>query len=303
MTSEPVVVIANGRVTAVQSRYDPLPVDASIVDLPGATLLPGLIDSHLHLCFDASEDPVGHLALMDRAMLLKHMAAAARRALRAGVTTVRDLGDRGYAALELRGRSTGPHPLPTIVASGPPITSPGGHCHFLGGEVDGLDSARAAVRERAERGVDVIKVMASGGNMAAGPLPFEPQFGVDFLRTVVDEAHRRGLPVTAHAHSAQSIADAVTAGVDGIEHATFMTATGVDARDAVIRSIVERRIAVGVTVGREPGTSASPPPAIASRFEALLAASRRLHAAGALIVGGSDAGVATVKPHDVLRYA
>ncbi|MGH9124793.1 MAG: amidohydrolase family protein, partial [Acidimicrobiales bacterium] len=105
------------------------------------------------------------------------------------------------------------------------------------------------------------------------------------------------------AHSAQSIADAVTAGVDGIEHATFMTATGVDARDAVIRSIVERRIAVGATVGREPGRSASPPPAIASRFEALLAARRRLHAAGALIVGGSDAGVAAIKPHDVLRYA
>jgi imidazolonepropionase-like amidohydrolase len=240
---------------------------------------------------------------MDDEMLLEHMAAAAHRALRAGVTTVRDLGDRDYAALELRGRSTWPHPLPTIVASGPPITCAGGHCHFLGGEVDGLDSALDAVRERAERGVDVIKIMASGGNMTAGPLPFEAQFGVEFLRAVVEEAHRQGLPVTAHAHSAQAIADAVAAGVDGIEHATFMTATGVDARPDVIRSIAQRRIAVGATVGRQPGPGVVPPTAIASRLEAMLAARRLLHASGAVIVGGSDAGVAPSKPHDVLRHA
>jgi imidazolonepropionase-like amidohydrolase len=303
LTANPVVVIDAGRIVAVHTETRTVPDGAEVVDLPEATLMPGLVDAHLHLCFDASDDPVGHMVGMDDDTLRQHMAAAARQALQAGVTTVRDLGDRNYLALELRDAFDASDPLPTIVASGPPITSPGGHCHFLGGAADGIDGARAAVRERAERGVDVIKVMASGGNMTEGPHPYEPQFGVEFLRAVVDEAHSHGLPVTAHAHSAQSIADAVAAGVDGIEHATFMTATGVDAPDDVIRTIVERRIAIGSTVGRDPGHELAPPPAIASRMAALIANRRRLHQSGALVVAGSDAGIGPSKPHDVLRFA
>jgi imidazolonepropionase-like amidohydrolase len=145
--------------------------------------------------------------------------------------------------------------------------------------------------------------MASGGNMTVDSCPYEPQFGVEFLRAVVDEAHGRRLPVTAHAHSAQSIADAVAAGVDGIEHATFMTATGVDASDDVIRALTEQRIAIGSTVGREPGHEGAPPPAIASRMAALIAARRRLYQSGALVVAGSDAGIGPSKPHDVIRFA
>jgi imidazolonepropionase-like amidohydrolase len=305
LTARPSVVVADGVIAAVHGPAGPVPPGAHVMDLPGLTLMPGLVDAHLHLCFDATGDPAGHLAQADDDTLRERMAGAARRALRAGVTTVRDLGDRGYLALELRDRGPagGAGPLPAIVAAGPPITTPGGHCHFLGGAASGERALRAAVRERAERGVDVIKVMASGGNMTPGSLPYEPQFGAASLRAIVDEAHHHGLPVTAHAHSARSVADAVAAGVDGIEHATFMAADGVDAPEAVIRAIAARRIAVGWTVGRDPGHVGTVPPQIASRMAGLIAARRRLYEAGAVLVPGSDAGVSPAKPHDVLRYA
>jgi hypothetical protein len=149
----------------------------------------------------------------------------------------------------------------------------------------------------------VIKVMASGGTMTPGSLAHEPQFSAGSLRAIADEAHRHGLPVVAHAHSATSIADALAAGIDGIEHTTFMTADGVDAPETVIRAIAARRIAVGWTVGRDPAHAGPVMPQIASRMPALIATRRRLYESGAVLVPGSDAGVTPAKPHDVLRFA
>jgi len=135
-----------------------LPADADVMDLAGATVLPGLVDTHVHLAFDASADPVTGLAGRDDEGVRAAMTAAARIALAGGVTAIRDLGDRDYLSLELRARPG----LPTIVAAGPPITTPLGHCHFLGGQTaDSPDGVRRAVREHAERGCDVIKVMAT----------------------------------------------------------------------------------------------------------------------------------------------
>lgn len=116
-------------------------------------------------------DPVAALAGRDDSAALAAMSAAGRAALRGGITTVRDLGDRDYLSLGLRGARD----LPTIVAAGPPITTPAGHCHFLGGATEPTPQAlRAAVRERADRGVDIIKVMASGGTMTRVPARRHP---------------------------------------------------------------------------------------------------------------------------------
>src|SRR5579859_2158929 len=129
---EPAVVIDGERIVAVTSGSGALPDGADVVELAGATLLPGLIDTHVHLAFDASTDPVGALSRRSDPEVIESMTEAGRHALRGGVTTVRDLGDRDYLSLGLRGRAD----LPTIVAAGPPITTPRGHCYFLGGGVE-----------------------------------------------------------------------------------------------------------------------------------------------------------------------
>ncbi|MPY81028.1 MAG: amidohydrolase family protein [Actinophytocola sp.] len=275
---------------------------ADVVELPGATLLPGLVDTHVHLCLDASVDSVGHLAGLDDTALLAAMTAAARANLRAGVTTVRDLGDRGYVSLRLRRARDAD--LPTILAAGPPITSPGGHCHFLGGEASGIDGLRAAVRAHAERDVDVIKIMASGGHLTPGSQTDVPQFTRAELRAVVEEAHRFGLPVTAHAHSVQAITDALAVGVDGLEHLTFQQdGRVVDAPQDVLCTLVESQVAVGLTLGIVPVPDLPIPPFFAENLPRMMANVRRVVAVGACTVLGTDAGIAPVKPHGVLPLA
>jgi imidazolonepropionase-like amidohydrolase len=301
LVPDPIVVLDGGTILAVESGGVP-PAGAAVVDLPGATLLPGLVDTHVHLAFDAGDDPVGALAARDDRAALAAMTEAGRAAARGGVTTVRDLGDRGYLGLTLR--ATGDPTLPTIVAAGPPITTPGGHCHYLGAPASGVDGVRAAVREHAERGVDVIKIMASGGNLTPGTRPELPQFGVPELRAAVDEAHRYSLPVTAHAHGTRAVAQAIESGVDGMEHVSFLTRDGVDpAPDEVVAAIADRRVTLGLTLGIAPVPGATVPPGMAERMPALTANARRLYESGARITAGTDAGIGRVKPHDVLRWA
>ncbi len=145
--------------------------------------------------------------------------------------------------------------------------------------------------------------MASGGNMTPGSRQDLAQFPPEVLRAAVEEAHRLGLPVTAHAHAVGGIADAVAAGVDGLEHVSFWTEDGVDAPAELIRLIASRRITVGATVGMVPMPGRTPPPEIAARLPRIVANTRRLYQAGAPVVAGTDAGMAPVKPHDVVRYA
>ncbi len=293
------VLLDGERIVAVAEGVDP-PEGVEIIDLEGATLLPGLVDTHVHLVFDASADLVETLDARDDEGARDAIVSAARTAALGGVTTVRDLGDRRYLTLPVRGAPG----LPTIVCAGPPITTPGGHCHFLGGETErGTDAVRRAVHTHASRGVDVIKVMASGGLLTPGTRESESQFSADELRAIVDEAHDLGLPVTAHAHGTPAIVDALAAGVDGLEHATFWADEGIESPDDVIAEIGARRLPIGATAGFAPAPDAPLDEETSARVPAIVANVFRLQDAGATIVPGTDAGVHPSKPHDVVRYA
>jgi imidazolonepropionase-like amidohydrolase len=295
----PVVVMDGTTIRSVQSN-GAVPDGAHLVDLGGATLLPGLVDTHVHLVFDGTAGAVDNLAARDDDATLAAMREAGTQLLRAGVTTVRDLGDRDYLSLRLRGEQA----MPTLVTAGPPLTSPDGHCHFLGGCAEPTESGvRAAVRRHAERGVDVIKIMASGGTLTPGSRQELSQFDAAAMRAAVDEAHRLGLPVTAHAHGTPAIADALAAGVDGMEHVTFWTADGVDAPDDLLTALADSPVVIGATVGIRPMAGMSPPPVIVARLPHVLANHRRLRELGASIVPGTDSGIGPMKPHGVLAYA
>jgi imidazolonepropionase-like amidohydrolase len=301
IVEDPLIEVSDGRIIGVSQRRTPID-GSNLVDLGDVTLLPGLIDIHQHLAFDASDDPVARLLECDDATLLLRMRMAALQALAGGVTTIRDLGDRNYVSLTLRDWfRRGPEVGPEILASGPPITVTGGHCWFLGGEADGPDALRQAVHDRVSRGVDVIKIMVTGGYMTANFGVHESQYTLEELTTAVTSAHEFGLRIAAHAYGGQGIVDAMEAGVDSIEHCTFATADGVEADPAVIAELGRRQAVVSVTTGEVPGTTPRNP-ALLKRRPAIVSNYTALQRAGARIVCGTDAGVGPNKPHDVLRY-
>ncbi|MGW1563063.1 amidohydrolase family protein [Streptomyces sp. NPDC002144] len=293
------VLVEDGLIRDVDFTGAAPPVHTAVTDFgPDGWLLPGLIDAHVHLCWDCSENAVAHVASDDHDAVLETARAAAAATLATGVTTVRDLGDRDYLTLTLRDKVP-PTERPDIVASGPPITTPGGHCHFLGGEAEGADALRAAVQERAERGCDVVKVMASGGNMTPNSSPLHQQYDRSDLRLIADEAHRYGLTAAAHAHAVPAIADALDAGFDTIEHFSFITPEGISLNQDLLDEVVRRGTFVSLTVGMMPGRTPFPP-AVAARITALTA---KVVASGARVVPGTDAGIVPAKRHGVYPHA
>ena len=298
------VVVDGDRISAVRDATEPVPAGVPVVDLPGCTLLPGLVDAHVHLCGDGGPDALARVPGQDPAERDAVIGAALRRHLAAGVTTVRDLGDHHWAVADRRGRAGEPR----VVAAGPPITTPGGHCWSMGGEAAGPAALARAVRERVERGVDVVKLIVSGGSMTAGSDLLALQYGGPDVTHVVRAAHAAGLPVTAHAHSVESVRVCLAAGVDGIEHCTCMTARGLERPAELFRALAAAGTWVCPTIGRTPGSRPSPQAEeLAARtgytVAGRLAQVGALAAAGARLVSGSDAGIHPGKPHGVLPYA
>ncbi|SDQ18553.1 metal-dependent hydrolase family protein [Actinopolyspora saharensis] len=244
------VLVDGDAITAVGPRaeVEPLADDARRHTAVGGTVLPGLVNAHVHLSWDAGFGMLERFRAADDAELLLGIAGRAQQALRAGVTTLRDLGDRDGLVLRVRDAiARGVLAGPRLLGSGPPLTPPQGHCWFFGGEVSGADQIRERIRGNVALGADVIKVMASGGEMTPdSPPTWQSQFSAEELALVVREAHAAGLPVAAHAHGTEAIAAAAAAGVDTIEHCSWQGAdnVGSDLRDEVAREIAERGIAV-----------------------------------------------------------
>jgi imidazolonepropionase-like amidohydrolase len=194
------------------------------VDLAGHTLLPGLINCHVHLCLGAEADPVRPLRDEPLAFTAMKALLRARQTAEAGVTTVRDLGGREYAEIAVRRAiQDGLFAGPRILAAGRPVCMTGGHGHWLAREADGPDDARRAVREQLKAGADVIKIVATGGVMTPGVEPGSPQLTLDEMRAAIEEAAKAGRRSAAHAMAASGIRDAVEAGITSIEHGIYLT--------------------------------------------------------------------------------
>jgi imidazolonepropionase-like amidohydrolase len=247
------VLVRADRIVAVGHRDDILrQADPNAVryDYGAATLMAGLFNTHVHLAFDAGP---GFLDTMLRATREELHAGAVDRLqqlLRSGVTTVRDLGDRDHLVIAVREALRAADVVaPRLLSAGTPLTVPGGHCHFLGGEVTDDSAARKLIDSNAGAGADVIKVMAGGGQITPdGAQMWESQFDARQLAMIVEHAARHGLSVAAHAHGADAIEACVDAGVSTIEHCTWMTGPQQNEfRDPVARRMAERGIAAGST--------------------------------------------------------
>jgi imidazolonepropionase-like amidohydrolase len=298
------VLVRETRIEAVLPGGAPVPAGYLERAFPGSTVLPGLIDTHVHLCADGKLDALVRDPARTPAERELVIRAALRQQLNAGVTTVRDLGDHRWAVVE---RTPGPDE-PWIVASGPPITTPGGHVADMGGEAAGAEALTRAVTERAERGADLVKVIVSGGAMTAGSDLLSRQYGPADVALVVRQAHRLGLPVTAHAHSIEAAQICLDAGTDGIEHCTCLTEHGLSPAPELIAALAAAAVVVGPTLGRVPGSAPSAQSlAVSARtgwtLPGRLAQVAGFQRAGLVMVSGSDAGIHPGKPHGVLPHA
>jgi len=280
--------------------------DDDPVDLGDRVIVPGLIDAHVHLELDpALKSPKEQLAVPEA----ERRASIARRAaamLAAGITTARDCGGGGYMEHDLRDEiDAGRRPGPRMLCCGRPITTPGGHCHFWGGEVDGEAAIDERVGDQIEAGSDWIKVMATGGVFTpGGARARDTQFDESGLRRIVEAASAAGRSVAAHCHGTRGIAFAAGAGVRTIEHASFAgeKGFGTDLDPALMQEMAARELWVSPTVnagwGRRVRKKEDGGPT--DFFLRMSRTLREQRDHGLRFIASTDAGIPGVAHHDLV---
>ena len=204
------------------NRFHPSRKD-TVFDISGKTILPGLIDAHVHLCLDGSPDPMTSiLKRFDPSTDFKGCPSCATD-LEAGVTTIRDMGGKDYVDIAIRdGIESGLLQGPRMICSGRAVCMTGGHGWQFGREANGMDDVREAAREQLRAGVNLIKMMATGGVMTKGVDPGATQFTLEELMAGVEEARKAGRRTATHAQGSDGIKNALWAGINSIEHGVFL---------------------------------------------------------------------------------
>lgn len=299
------LLVEDGRIVGIHTGDSGAVEGAEVLDFPGCTILPGLIDTHVHLNLPGDGATLEEALRESEGVIVAASVGNAARALAAGITTVRDVGALKNTAFAVRraielGFATGAR----VMACGQPITITGGHTWYLGGEADGEDALRRKVRDLIKHGAEFIKVMGSGGG-TVGTASWRPAFRQSEVDAIVDESHRNERKVSIHCLCAESIDQAVSAGVDQIEHAGFITSAagaqkydpGVAERLAKSGIPVTGTLAVGGTVLNAMRAIADRTPVeeqVLARWVPMMAENldqfRKLYESGVTFVAGTDAG-------------
>lgn len=298
------LIVENGRIARIEDGAT-APAGATVVDMTSKTVLPGLIDAHVHLTGDPGT-PFWREAIDSNERGALVGAKNALLTARAGFTTVRDLGAAGYSSLALRDViREGLLPGPRILASGGAISIPGGHGDYSGfneavnkalsgdNTCSGADACAEATRRMAKRGVDVIKITSTGGVLSQQGRGLEGHFTPAEIAAIVEAAGRLGLKVAAHAHGARGIEDAAAAGVASIEHGTYVDAAGVRVMKAKGTWMVPTLMAIS-GVNDRLGKGVFTPVVEAKGRQAVAAWGKQVAAAkrgGVRIAFGTDSGV------------
>ena len=239
LDNQTIVVVGDTIQSIAATASVPAQPADTVIDLGGLTVLPGLIDVHTHLTRNPDFDPYRELASTNAKETINGVVNA-RTTLMAGITSVRNVGTGGFTDVDLRdainsGQIAGPH----MLVSGPPLSITGGHCdenllpvqyHVAAdGVADGIAAVQHMVRQNIKYGADLIKICATGGVLSKGDDPQAAQYSLEEMQAIVADAHRLGRKVAAHAHGAQGILWATQAGVDSIEHGSYINDEGIAA--------------------------------------------------------------------------